>query len=83
MAKFHLTVVYVAEKDSTVADCLSTWAYRASKGMADLSAHADEAKAAEAKNISNMERMMEQADVKCLIVLAADAFLSRRVDRGV
>ena len=44
-----LTVVYVLGKDHTVADCLSRWAYPASKGMTDVSAHGDEAETPEAK----------------------------------
>ena len=59
-AKFDLTVVYVLGKDNTVADCLSRWAYPASKGMTDVSAHGDEAETAEAKRIIEMERLMEE-----------------------
>ena len=51
LAKFDLTVVYIPGKDNTVADCLSRWAYPASKGMQDISAHGDEAETAEAKRI--------------------------------
>ena len=36
LAKFDLTVVYIPGKDNTVADCLSRWAYPASKGMQDI-----------------------------------------------
>ena len=32
-----------------MADCLSRWAYPASKGMTDVSAHGDEAETAEAE----------------------------------
>ena len=49
LAKFDLTVVYFPGKDNTVADCLSRWAYPASKGMSDVPAHGDEAETAEAK----------------------------------
>ena len=73
LAKFDLTVVYVPGKDNTVADCLSRWAYPASKGMTDVSAHGDEAETAEAKRIIEMERLMEEEGVKCLVVMAADA----------
>ena len=46
LAKFNLTVVYVPGRDNTVADSLSRWAYPASKGMTDVSAHGDEAETA-------------------------------------
>ena len=48
-AKFNLTVLYLPGKNNTVADCLSSGAYPASKGMRDVSAHGDEAETAEAK----------------------------------
>ena len=83
LAKFDLTVVYVPGKDNTVADCLSRWAYPASKGMTDVSAHGDEAETAEAKKIIEMERLMEQEGVKCFVVMAADAPLGRRMGRSV
>ena len=83
LAKFDLTVVYVPGKDNTVADCLSRWAYPASKGMTDVSAHGDEAETAEAKRIIEMERLMEEEGVKCFVVVAADAPLGTRMGRAV
>ena len=83
LAKFDLTVMYVPGKDSTVADCLSRWAYPASKGMTDVSAHGDEAETAEAKRIIEMERLMEEEGVKCFVFMAADAPLGRRIGRAV
>ena len=83
LAKFDVTVVYVPGKDNTVADCLSRWAYPASKGMTDVSAHGDEAETAEAKRIIEMERVMEEEGVKCFVVMAADAPLRRRMGRAV
>ena len=83
LAKFDLTVVYIPGKDNTVADCLSRWAYPASKGMTDISAHGDEAETAEAKRIIEMERLMEEEGAKCFVVMAADAPLSTRVRRAV
>ena len=56
-----------------MADCLSRWAYPASKGMTDVFAHGDEADTAEAKRIIEMERLMEEEGVKCFVVMAADA----------
>ena len=82
-AKFDLTVVCVPGKDNTVADCLSRWAYLASKGMTDISAHGDEAETAEDKKIIDMERMMEEEDVKCFVIKPAEAPLERRVSRAV
>ena len=78
LAKFNLTVVYVPGMDNTVADCLSRWAYPASKGMTDVSARCDEAETAEAKNINNMERIVEEEGVKCFVAMATDAPLGRR-----
>ena len=72
LAKFDVMVVYIPRKDNTVADCLSRYAYPASKGMTDVSAHSEEAETAEAKNIIDMERMMEKEGVKCFVVTAVD-----------
>ena len=83
LAKFDLTVLYVHGKGNTVADCLSRWAYPASKGMTDFSANGDEAETAEAKRIIEMERLMEEEGVKCFAVMAADAPLGRRMGRAV
>ena len=83
LAKFDLTVVYVPGKDNTVADCPSRWAYPASKGMTDVSAHGDEAETAEAKRIIEMERLMEEEGVKCFVIMAADAPLGARMGRAV
>ena len=51
--------------------------------MTNVSAHCDEAETAEAKNIVDMERMMQEDRVKCFVVIAADAPLGRRVSRAV
>ena len=77
LVKFDLSVVYVPGKDNTVADCLSRWAYPASKGMMNVSAHGDEAETAEAKKIIDMERMIEEEGVKCFVLMAAEAFLEQ------
>ena len=66
-----------------MADCLSRWAYPASKGMTDISAHGDEAETAEAKRIIEMERLMEEEGAKCFVVMAADAPLASTVSRAV
>ena len=83
LAKFDLAVVYVPGKDNTVADCLSRWAYPASKGMTDVPAHGDEAETAEAKRIIEMECLMEEEGFKCFVVMAADAPLGTRMGRAV
>ena len=56
-----------------MTDCLSRWSYPASKGMTDISAHGDEAETAEAIQIIDMEHMIEEAGVKCFVVMAAEA----------
>ena len=83
LAKSDLTLVYVPGKNNTVADCLSRWAYPADEGTTDVSAHGDEAETAQAKKIIDMERMMEEEDLKCLVVMAVDAPLGKRVSRAV
>ena len=83
LAKFDHTVVYIPGKDNTVADCLSRWAYPASTGMTDVSAHGNEAETAEAKKMIDIEHMMEENGVKCFVVMAADARLGRRLGRAV
>ena len=83
LAKFDLTVVYVPGKDNTVADCMSRWAYPASKGMTDVSAHGDVDETAEAKKIIDLERLMDETGAKCFVVMAASAPLSQRVERAV
>ena len=66
-----------------MADCLSRWAYPASKGMTDVSTHGDDAETAEAKKIIDMERMMEEEGVKCCVAMIAEAPLRRRVSRAI
>ena len=76
-------MVHVAGKDNTAANCVSRWAYPASKGMTDASAGGDEAVTAEAKKKIDMKRMMEGEGVKWFVVMADDAPLGRRVSRAV
>ena len=75
--------MYVPGKDNTVAGCLSRWAYPASKGMTDVSAHGDEDETAEAKRIIEMERLMEEKGVKCFVLMASDAPLGMKMGRAV
>ena len=58
LAKLDLTVVYVPGRLNTVADCLSRCAYPASKSLADISMHGDEAETAEAKHIIETEERL-------------------------
>ena len=83
LAKFNLSVVYVLGKDNNVADCMSRWAYPASKGMADVSAHGDERETKEAKRIIEMERLMEEEGAKCFVVMASETDTADRADRAV
>ena len=69
-AKFDLSVVYVPGKDTTVADCLSRWAYPAGKAWMDISSHGDAEETEEAKRIIEMEKAMEQEGVRCFVVMA-------------
>ena len=83
LPKFTRTAVYVPGKYNTVADCLSRWAYPASKGMTDVSAHVLGAETAGANKMTDMECMMEEDDATCLVVMTADAPLGRRLSRGL
>ena len=71
-AKLDLTVVCLPRKDITVADCLSSRAYPATKGMTDMFAHADEAETPAGQKIIDMKHIMEEDGVKCFVVRAAD-----------
>ena len=53
-----------------MADCLSRWAYPASKACMDISSHGDAEETEEAKRIIEMEKAMEQEGVKCFEVMA-------------
>ena len=75
--------MYVPGKNNTVADCMSRWAYPASKEMADVSAHGDEEETKEAKRIIEMERQMEEEGVKCFVIMASDSDTADRADRAV
>ena len=82
-AKVHLTVVYVLGKDKTLTDCLSRWAYPASKGMTDVSTHGDVAETAEAKKIIDKECIIEEEGAKCFVILGSEAPLGKGVGRVV
>ena len=82
-AKFDLSVVYVPEKDNTVADCLSRWAYPAGKAWMDISSHGDAEETEEAKRIIELEKTMEQEGVKCFVVMANRTDLAKFWDARV
>ena len=65
-----------------MADGMSRWAYPASKGMADVSAHGDEEETKEAKRIIEMEKLMEEEGVKSFVI-ASEIETADRVDRAV
>ena len=83
LADLDLTAVYVPGKDNTVADRLNSWAPSASKGVIDVSVHADELQPAEAKKISDIERIMEEEGMYCFVHIPADARLIRRLDLAI
>ena len=60
-----------------MADCLSRWAYPASKAWMDISSHGDAEETKEAKRIIEMEKAMEQEGVKCCVVMANRTDLAR------
>ena len=73
LAKFDLSVVYIPGKTNTIADCLSRWAYLASKGLADVSCRGDLQEAEEAKRIIRMEELLENGDATCFVVQSSGA----------
>ena len=83
LAKFDLSVVYVPGKDSTVADCLSRRAYPAGKAWMDISMHGDAEETAEAKLIIEAERLLEEGEAKCFVVMGSRAELAQVRDAKV
>ena len=78
-----LSLVYVPGKDNTVADCMSRCVYPPSKGMADASAQGEEKETKEAKQIMEMERLMEEEGVKCFVEMASKMNIADRADWAV
>ena len=83
LANFDLSVVYVPGKDITVADCLSRWAYPAGKAWMDICMHGDAEENAEAKRIIEAERVLEECEVKCFVVMGFRAELAQVPDAKV
>ena len=69
LAKFDLSVVYVPRKGNTVAECLSPWAYPARKAWMDISMHGDAEETADANRIIEGDRLLEEVDAKCFVVM--------------
>ena len=82
-AKFDLSVVYVPGKDNTVADCLSRWAYPAGKAWMDNFMHGDAKETAEAKRIIEAERLLEEGEAKCFVVMGSRPELAQVRDAKV
>ena len=76
-AKFDLSVVYVPEKDNTVADCLSCWPYPAGKAWMDISTHRDAEETEEARPVIDMEKALDQDGVKCSVVMMNSTDLAK------
>ena len=83
LAKFDLNVVYVPGKDNTLADCLSRWAYPAGKAWRDISMQGDAEQTAEAKRIIEAERLLEEGEAKCFVVMGSRAELAQVRDTKV
>ena len=73
LAKFDLSVVYVPGQDKTVSDWISRWAYPAGTAWMDISMHGDAEKTAEAKRIIEAERLLEEGQAKCFVVMGSRA----------
>ena len=76
-AKSDLIVVYVPGKDNTAADSLSRWAYPAGKAWMDISMHRDAEETAEAKRIIEAERLLEEGEAKCFVVMGSRTELAQ------
>ena len=82
-AKFNLTVVYVPDKNITIADSLGCLAYPAGKAWMDTSSGGDAEETEEAKRIIELEKAMEEGHTKCFVVMASKAELNHRRDARV
>ena len=60
-----------------MADCLSPWAYPAGKAWMDISMHGDAEETAEAKRIIEAERLLEEGEAKCFVVMGSRAELTQ------
>ena len=66
-----------------MADCLSRWAYPAGKAWMDISMHGDAEETAEAKHIIEAERLSEEGEAKCFVVMGSRAELAQVRDANV
>ena len=70
-------------KDNTVADCLSRCAFPAGKAQMDISMHGDAEETAQAKRIIEAERLLEDSEAKCSVVIGSRAELAQVRDTKV
>ena len=77
LTRFDLNVVYVPGKENTVANCLSCLGYQAGKAWMDISMHGDAEETAEAKRIIEAERLLEDGEAKCFVVMGSCAGLAQ------
>ena len=66
-----------------MADCLSRWAYPAGNSWMDISMHGDAEETAEAKRIIEAERVQEEGEAKCFVVMGSRAELAQVRDAKV
>ena len=83
LATLDLSVVYVPGRDNTVADCLSRWGYQAGKAWMDIFMHGDAEETAEAKRIIEAERLLEEGEANCCVVMGSRPELAQVRDAKV
>ena len=66
-----------------MAHRLSRWAYPAGKAWMDISMHGDAEETAEAKRIIQAERLLEEGEAKCFVVMGSRAELVQVRDAKV
>ena len=60
-----------------MADCLSRWASPAEKAWIDISMHGNAKETAEANRIIEAERLLQEEEAKCFVVVGSRAELGR------
>ena len=66
-----------------MADCLSGWAYLARKAWMNISMHGHGNETTEAKRIIGAERLLEEGQAKCFVVMGSRADLAQVRDAKV
>ena len=77
LAKFDWSVVYVPGNDIIVANCLSCWAYPGMKAGMENSMHGEAEETAEAKRIIEAERVLQEGEAKCFVVMGSTVELTQ------